>query len=176
VGAASVPLVHAALSVEEAIRRVAEVTATLPHAQEQDAWVGVRWRIRGRTFAHVYPVTRDRPSGSAAMIGLPGTTEPVVVLVFHGPLEDVATYAELGPPWFKPPWSPTVAGLWLTAQTDWAEVAELVTDSYCERAPQKWARIVTARVEGRVEGRVDESGATPGSEQHRRPGRAASEE
>jgi hypothetical protein len=160
VATASVTPVHAALSVAEAIGRVAEVTETLPRAQEQDAWVGVRWRISGRTFAHVYPVTRERPSGSAAMIGLVGeVVEPAVVLVFHAALDEVATYAELGPPWFKPPWSPTVAGLRLTAETDWGEVAELVVESYCVRAAQKWARLVRER--------TDEYGAVGWSEEHR---------
>jgi hypothetical protein len=144
VGPASVPPVHAAPSVEEAVRRVAEVAESLPRAQEQDAWVGVRWRISGRTFAHVYPVTRDKPAGTAAMIG---TLEPAVVLVFHAPLDDVATYAELG--------------------ADWGEVAEVVTDSYCVRAPQKWARIVAAR--------IDEYGAPPGSEHRPIPGTTTQE-
>ena len=35
------------------VSRVADVALSLPEAREEDAWTGVRWRIRQRTFAHV---------------------------------------------------------------------------------------------------------------------------
>ena len=37
----------------EVVARVGATALTLPAAYEEDAWTGVRWRIRGRTFAHV---------------------------------------------------------------------------------------------------------------------------
>lgn len=127
--------------VAHCVRRVGEVATALPETLEQDAWVGVRWRIRTRTFAHVLPIRDGRPQGSAELAGV---REPAVVLTFHAPVEEAALFAHLGPPWFKPPWSRTVAGLVLGEATDWAEVAELVTDSYRTRAPQRLAR----RLEG----------------------------
>ena len=33
--------------------RLAGIALTLPDAYEEDAWTGVRWRIRAKTFAHV---------------------------------------------------------------------------------------------------------------------------
>jgi hypothetical protein len=128
--------------VEEAVRRVAAIAATLPETHEQDAWVGVRWRVRQSTFAHVFPTRDDKPTGTAAYAG---TRAPRVLLTFHAPAEEAATYAALGPPFFKPDWSPTVAGLRLGDDTDWEEVVELVTDSYCVRAPKKLARLVLER-------------------------------
>jgi hypothetical protein len=147
--AASVRSVH----VEEAVRRVAEIAAALPQTHEQDAWVGVRWRVRSATFAHVFPAADDKPAGSARHTG---SRAPAVLLVFHAPAADAAVYAELGLPWFKPDWSPTVAGLVLDDDTDWDEVAEVVTDSYCVRAPKRLAADVQ-----RI---VDESGTPPRSE------------
>ena len=39
--------------LRDAIARVATIATSLPEAYEEDAWIGVRWRIRQRTFAHV---------------------------------------------------------------------------------------------------------------------------
>lgn len=123
----------------EAVRRVGQICAALPETREEDAWVGVRWRVRMHTIAHVTPIREGRPEGYAQAAGLVGTG---AVLVFHAEPEEAQTFAHLGWPWFKPDWSRTVVGLVLEAGTDWSEVAELVTDSYCLKAPQKLARLV----------------------------------
>ena len=47
---------------------------------------------------------------------------------------------DAGPPFYQPPWSPTVVGMVLDDDTDWDEVAELVTESYRLCAPQKLRR------------------------------------
>ena len=121
------------VELTEAIARVAAVVEGLPEAYEEDAWVGVRWRIRMHTIAHVRPLPHRGP-------GAVGVT-------FRATAEDAAVYAHLGLPWFKPDWSPTVAGLVLDDKTDWTEVAEVLTDSYCLMAPKKLARIVEARID-----------------------------
>ena len=119
------------------VRRVGEVACALPEVREEDAWVGVRWRIRTTTFAHVYPIRDGRPQGSAAVAGI---AEPAVVMTFRAPAAEAEAFAHLGPPWFKPPWSATACGLVLDAGTDWAEVAEVVTDSYRLKAPKRLVR------------------------------------
>jgi len=139
------------VEIEEAVRRVATIVETLPETLEQDAWVGVRWRIRTSTFAHVFPAAGDKPAGSARAAG---TREPSVLLTFRARAQDAAALRELGPPWFKPDWSPTAAGVRITDATDWTELTEVLTESYCLRAPRKLARVVLAR--------IDESGRAPG--------------
>ena len=42
----------------------------------------------------------------------------------------LATRIATGPPFYQPPWSPTVVGMVLDDATDWDEVAELVTERY----------------------------------------------
>ena len=37
----------------EIVAKIRSVCVALPEAYEEQAWVGVRWRIRERTFAHV---------------------------------------------------------------------------------------------------------------------------
>ena len=47
-----------------------------------------------------------------------------------------------GAPYFKASWGGNVVGLLLDDDTDWDEVAELLTDSYCLQAPQRLAERV----------------------------------
>ena len=121
------------------VRRVGEVACALPDVVEQDAWVGVRWRIRATTFAHVYPIRDGRPQGSAAVAGV---EEPAVVMTFRAPADEAVVFAHLGLPWFKPPWSATACGLVLDEATDWVEVAEVVTESYRLKAPKGLVRLL----------------------------------
>jgi hypothetical protein len=120
------------------IASVARTALALPEAYEEDAWIGVRWRIRQRTFAHVAPVDGRSPAFERAAGG-PG---PYVVMTFRSDGDELDTLTKIGHPYFKPEWSPTVVGVHLGAETDWAEIAELVTESYCLLAPKKLAVLV----------------------------------
>jgi hypothetical protein len=57
---------------EETLARVRSVCLALPGAQEQEAWAGVRWRVRGHTFAHVLTVESGRPASYAEAAGTDG--------------------------------------------------------------------------------------------------------
>ena len=37
----------------DVVRRIAAIATRLPEVVEEDAWTGVRWRVRTHTFAHV---------------------------------------------------------------------------------------------------------------------------
>jgi hypothetical protein len=123
----------------EIVGRVGAICGALPETVEEDAWVGVRWRIRTKTFAHVVPIEDGRPDAYAVAAGTPG---PVTVLTFRSAGEELEVLAATGPPFFKPVWFRDIVGLVLTDATDWDEVAELVTESYCTLAPQKLAAAV----------------------------------
>ena len=45
-------------------------------------------------------------------------------------------------PFYKPRWSATIMGVVLEDGTDWAEIAELIIESYRFCAPQKLARLL----------------------------------
>lgn len=122
--------------LRESITRVAEVALALPDAYEEDAWVGVRWRVRGRTFAHVAPVDGSSPAIDRAA-GSPD--RPGVVMTFRSAGDELDARTRIGHPFFRPPASRDVVGVHLTASTDWDEIGELVIESYCLRAPQKLA-------------------------------------
>jgi hypothetical protein len=97
----------------------------LPESYEEQAWTGRRWRIRKRTFVHV--LTIDSPAG------------PTTVMTFRAAGEELGVLHRSGHPFFRPGWGRDVVGMVLDGDTDWSEVAELLTESYCVLAPKKLA-------------------------------------
>ena len=121
----------------DVVARLATTALALPEAYEEDAWTGVRWRIRARTFAHVMVA---QPGYESSFREVTGVADPATILTFHASGDELLALAHTGLPFYKPPWSPTVVGMVLDDGTDWVEVAELVRESYRLLAPQKLAR------------------------------------
>lgn len=117
----------------DVVRRVAATAAALPEAYEEDAWTGVRWRIRTKTFAHVMVAQEGYESSYRDITGDP---TPRTVLTFHSSGDELLALTHAGFPFYKPPWSGSIVGLVIDDGTDWTEVGELVTDSYRLCAPQ----------------------------------------
>ena len=117
----------------DVLERVRSICAALPETHEQAAWVGVRWRIRNHTFAHLLVVADGKPQAHARAVGLHG---PVTVLSFRAPASEVDAYASMGHPYFYGGWGRDVVGIVLDDATDWDEVEELLTDSYRVMAPR----------------------------------------
>jgi hypothetical protein len=125
----------------EVLDPVRAACMALPEAYEEPAWIGARWMVRRRTFAHLLPVAPDR---SPAFVRAVGSTEPAVVLTFRSAGPELEVLRAMGPPFFPVPWGPDVVGMVLVPRTpgndvDWTEVAELVTESYRVRAPRMLA-------------------------------------
>jgi predicted DNA-binding protein (MmcQ/YjbR family) len=121
----------------EIVERLAATALALPDAYEEDAWTGIRWRIRSKTFAHVM-VAQDGYESSFR--DLTGVADPTTVLNFRATGDELLALVHAGLPFYKPPWSPTIVGMVIDGDTDWAEVADLVTESYRLCAPQKLVR------------------------------------
>jgi predicted DNA-binding protein (MmcQ/YjbR family) len=124
----------------EVLDRLRPVCLALPETYEEPAWVGVRWRIRKRTFAHALTVDPDHHLAHARAAG---TDEPLCVLTFRSPGDEIAGLVGSGYPFYKPDWGEDVVGMVLDGDVDWDEVAELLTESYRVLAPKRLA----ARVE-----------------------------
>ena len=107
---------------------VRERCLALPDAYEERAWVGTRWMVRKRTFAHVLGV--ERGAG------------PLVVLSFRSAGEELDTLRNAGHPFFELGWGRDALGMVLDADTDWDEVRELLTESFCVLAPKKLIALV----------------------------------
>lgn len=123
----------------EVVARLAAIALALPEAREEDAWTGVRWRIRSRTFAHVLVSQEGYASTYREMTGI---AEPTTVLTFRSSGDELLALSHAGLPFYLPQWSPTVVGLVLDERTDWGEVGELVTESYRFCAPGRLARLL----------------------------------
>jgi hypothetical protein len=107
---------------------VRSICAALPETVEQKSWAGTRWRIRQRTIAELVAV--DGPNG------------PVTVLTFHADPEELDALVAMGPPFMKAGWGKHVVWMLVDDATDWSEVAELLTESFCLMAPKKLAATV----------------------------------
>lgn len=116
--------------------RLRRVCLDLPEAVEEQAWVGTRWVVRKKTFAHVLTIARGQPPAYAKAAGTQG---PACVLTFRAPVEVVAWPRLQRAPFFKPVWFRDIAGVVLDEQTDWDEVEALLVRSFRLLAPKKLA-------------------------------------
>lgn len=117
------------------VERLRQVCLGLPETYEEDAWIGARWRVRGKTFAHVLVIDGGRPAAYAEALGRDG---PVCVLTFQSPEID----ALRGERFFHARWGREIAGLVIEDDPDWDEIEELLTESYVLLAPRKLAEQV----------------------------------
>lgn len=111
---------------DDALARLRAICADLPDAREEPAWAGVRWRVRTKTFAHLLSIDGD------------GTPRRLV-LSFRADGEDLEMLSHAGPPFFVLGWGRDALGMTIDDATDWDEVRELVTDSFCVMAPKRLA-------------------------------------
>ena len=109
--------------------RLRKLCLELPDAYEERAWVGTRWMVRKRTFAHVLGVEVDDAA-------------PLVVLSFRSAGEELEVLRHASHPFFVLGWGRDAMGMVLDDGTDWDEVRELVTESFCVLAPKKLIALV----------------------------------
>ena len=110
------------------------ICLALPEAHEEQAWVGTRWRVGTRTFAHVLVVDAGWPPAYARASGSDG---PLTVLMFRSSGPELAALAAMGDPFFTTPWRADEIGMVLGDDADWDEIRELITESYCVMAPRR---------------------------------------
>lgn len=113
---------------------VRAICSSLPEAYEENAWIGVRWRVRKRTIAHLLTVDESRTTVLKGAFDLSGE---VTALTFRVPADEVLALKQVGYPFVHAGWGRDVMAMHVTEQTDWGEVAELITESYCLLAPAK---------------------------------------
>ena len=125
--------------VPELLDRVRAICMALPDAYEEPAWIGVRWRVRKRTFAHVFTIDDDSTSVFKDVFDIQGEATAVTFRAEGG---ELLALREHGHPFYFAGWGRDVMGMHLDDDTDWDEVTELLTDSFCIMAPRKLAVLV----------------------------------
>ena len=103
---------------DELVRRLDAILTAFPQCEAEDAWTGTRWRVGSATVAHVF-----------------GGEDQQLRIVFRAEPDEVMAFEHLGDPYFRTGWSANAVGMILDHRTDWAELSELLTDSYCIQAP-----------------------------------------
>jgi hypothetical protein len=125
------------------VARLRSLCLALPEAYEEQAWVGTRWCVRKHNFAHVVRIEDGWPPAYARAAATDG---PVTVLTFRSAGAELDALRHTAHPFFIPVWWHGIVGMVLAdgegGDTDWGEVAELVTDSYCLLAPNKLVALV----------------------------------
>lgn len=120
------------------LAKLRAICARLPGSYEEAAWVGTRWMVRKKNFAHVVDIERGHPPAYARAAGTDG---PRTVLTFRVHDLAAATFRDAGPRFFVAPWGTRwqtkVAGVTLDSRTRWKEIEALVTESYRLLAPKK---------------------------------------
>lgn len=107
------------------VERLRAILTAFPECREEAAWVGVRWRVGSATVAHVF-----------------GGEDQLFRITFRAETDEVIAFQHLGDPYFRAGWGGNVVGLLLDDDTDWTELTELLTDSYCLQAPARLADAV----------------------------------
>lgn len=100
------------------VDRLRALMERLPQCNEEEAWIGLRWRVGSATVAHVF-----------------GGEDGLFRIIFRGEPAEVMAFQHLGAPYFKTDWGTDYIGMTLDERTDWEELGELLTDSYCLMAP-----------------------------------------
>ena len=119
---------------KDALSRLRLVCLDLPEVIEEKAWVGVRWCVGKKNFAHLLTIESGWPPAYAKAAA---TSGPVTVCTFRLSRQHCAAARFSRAPYFRPVWFPNIAGVVIDAHTDWDELDELIRGSYRVLAPKK---------------------------------------
>jgi hypothetical protein len=125
---------------QDIIDKLGEICFVLPEVNEEEAWVGRRWMVRKKNFAHVLMVDKGYPPTYARVAKLNtkinNTSTPVCILTFRTDTANtVPKY--LKSPYFLPGWWPNIVGIYINNKTNWNNISLLINASYRTVAPLK---------------------------------------
>lgn len=120
--------------------KLRKLCLALPDAHEVEAWGAPTFRVKNKLFA-MYADANDHHGGGRPAVwckAAPGNQELMI---------GVAPKRFFKPPYVGPSgW----IGIWLDGKVDWAEVADLLRDSYFLVAPKKLGAALRELDQGRT--------------------------
>jgi hypothetical protein len=119
------------------VDKLGEICLVLPEVYEEEAWVGRRWMVRKKNFAHVLMIHHGYPPTYARVAKVGKTEAQKCILTFRTPNPTIETPLFSKPPYFLPGWWSNIVGMAIDAQTDWQVVAMHLQESYRVLAPMK---------------------------------------
>jgi hypothetical protein len=131
-------------SFDTMLKRLRAICLALPGTFEEAAWIGTRWVVRDKNFAHLVPIAGGKPDAYAMASG-ETDCNVLTIRVADEMFEAVST---AGPRYFAAVWGTTwgdkVAGIKLDERDDlgdldWDRVKWLIEASYQLFAPKKKA-------------------------------------
>lgn len=112
----------------EVVERLRAICLALPETSEHVSSWAHRWVVRRSTF--MYALSVESADGLS------------VITMFRSEAPELEVLRAQGHPFFTPGWGANTVGMVIDEATDWDEVAELATESYCIQAPKKLAALV----------------------------------
>lgn len=111
--------------------RVRKMCLTLPEATEKETWGSPTFRVSDKIFASF--------GYSDVDVFVDGDAGSELVVVMKAAAGEQESLLGSGPPFFRPKYvgNRGWVGVAITGETDWAEIEELIIDSYCEIAPKR---------------------------------------
>jgi hypothetical protein len=116
------------------VESVRSVCVGLPEVREERAWTGTRWVTGKQTFAHAVQISDGWPPVYCRAAGTDG---PATVLTFQSSGDELLALSNVGHPFFRPTWRPGIVAMFVDDTTDWDEVRELLTESFCLLAAKR---------------------------------------
>lgn len=122
--AATVRTVNSRRAADDPLSHIREICLAMPESSEKETWGSPTFRVRDKIFASFGETEGDDSVTVVTMKAAPGEQEPLL--------------AE-GHPFFMPKYvgSKGWIGIVLDADTDWAEIAEFIEDSFRQIGPKR---------------------------------------
>jgi predicted DNA-binding protein (MmcQ/YjbR family) len=112
------------------LKQLRKICLALPESTEKETWGSPTFRVRDKIFAAFGYSDLD--------IFAPGDEGTVLVVTMKAAAGEQEGLLASGLPFFRPKYVGHRGwiGVGLDADSDWAEIEELIIDSYCEIAPK----------------------------------------
>lgn len=106
------------------LQKLRKICLSLDGVTEEDAWIGTRFTVKKRNFAHVLTVFEGHPPTYAKAARADG---PLVMVTFRAVEPPRAPYFPCA---WGTTWGTKVVGVVIDAKTDWKALRALIVESH----------------------------------------------